>query len=251
MQLISCHDGRLLTLEGARLSACRADGFRTGLEPLDALAPGGSFARGAVHELLCEPSHGTPSFVAMILARGAARGPLADSRINNADSQNASHPLIWSDPRQEIYPPALASHGIPLTQLLLLRASMEDQIWAVTECLRCKGVGAVVATIPALSRLEARRLQLAAETGGGVAILLRPAGRGSQVYAAATRWLVKPAPGERTIQRWTVQFLHGHGGRLGQAVTLEYCRENHLVRALEMLADRSDQKTTPVVARAS
>ena len=44
MQLISCHDGRLLTLEGARLSTCRGGGFRTGLEPLDALAPGGCFA---------------------------------------------------------------------------------------------------------------------------------------------------------------------------------------------------------------
>jgi protein ImuA len=252
MQLISCHDGRLLTLEAARFSACRG-GFRTGLEPLDALAPGGSFARGAVHELLCDPAHGTPSFVAMLLARGAARadGPLAASPINTPSSPDSPHPLIWSDPHRTIYPPALALHGIPLTQLILLRTSLDDQIWAVAECLRCKGVGAVIASIPALSRVEARRLQLAAETGGGVAVLLRPAGRGSQMYAAATRWLVKPAPGERTTQRWTIQLIHGHGGRLGQAVILEYCRENHLVRAVEMLADRSDQKATPVVARAS
>lgn len=250
MQLISCHDGRLLTLEGTRLSACAGEGFRTGLEPLDALAPGGTFARGAVHEILCDPSHGTPLFVASILAKSASEfSPPGALPADNAPG--FEHPLIWSDPYRTIYPPALALHGIPLTRLILLRAPMEEQTWALAECLRCKGVGAVVAGVPELSRLEARRLQLAAETGGGAAILLRPTGRGSHVYAAATRWLVRPAPGERTTQRWTVQLLHGHGGRLGQAVTLEYCRENHLVRALEMLADRSDSQAAPVVARAS
>ena len=248
MRLISCNDGRLLTLDAARLVAARGGTFRTGLEALDALAPGGAFARGAVHELLCDPAHGTPRFLAMLLAKNASRiEPLGASRINNAASSD-SFPLIWSDPHRNLYPPALASHDIPLNRLFLLRARPEDQTWAVAECLRCKGVGAVVASIPSLSRLEARRLQLAAETGGGVGVLLRPAGRGSQVYAAATRWLVRPAPGERTIQRWTVQLLHGHGGRLGQAVTLEYCRENHLVRAVEKLADRSGTKD---VARAA
>jgi len=245
MQFISCHDGRLLTLEAARLATARGGTFCTGLQALDALAPGGAFARGAVHELLCEPSHGTPSFLAMLLAKSASHvEPLAASRIADLAS------IVWCDPDQKLYPPALASHGIPLNRLFLLRVPQDVQTWAIAECLRCKGVGAVVASIPALSRLEARRLQLAAETGGGAGILLRPAGRGSQVYAAATRWLVKPAPGERTIQRWTIQLLHGHGGRLGQAVTLEYCRENHLVRAVEKLGNRQSQKT-PAVARAS
>ena len=243
MRLISCHDGRLLTMDAARLSTARGGVFRTGLDALDALAPGGAFARGAVHELLCEPAQGTPSFLAMLLAKAASRvEPAGALRIDHANSPDDFHPLIWSDPQRNLYPPALASHGIPLNKLFLLRARPEDQTWAIAECLRCKGIGAVVASIPSLSRLEARRLQLAAETGGGAGILLRPGGRGSQVYAAATRWLVRPAPGRRTIQRWTVQLLHGHGGRLGQAVTLEYCRENHLVRAVEKLVDRQGKK---------
>src|SRR5205807_4964577 len=127
---------------------------------------------------------GTPRFLAMLLAKNALRiEPLGASRIDRATSSDVFYPLIWSDPHRTPYPPARASHGIPLNRLFLLRARPEDQTWAVAECLRGKGVGAVVASIPSLSRLEARRLQLAAETGGGVGVLLRPAGRGSQVYA--------------------------------------------------------------------
>src|SRR5947209_14478512 len=150
MQLISCHDGRLLTLDAARLSTARGGTFRTGLQALDALAPGGAFARGAIHELLSEPSHGTPSFLAMLLAKGASLVdlPLGASRTSNAASSDPFHPILWSDPDQKLYPPALASHGIPLNRLVLLRAPLDDQTRAIAECLRCKGVGAVVALIP-------------------------------------------------------------------------------------------------------
>jgi hypothetical protein len=135
-----------------------------------------------------------------------------------------------------------------LNQVYLLHPSESDQTWAVAECLRCKGVGAVVAAIPRLTRVEARRLQLAAEAGGTTGIFLRPAGRGADVYSAATRWLVRPAPGLRTVQRWSIQLLHGHGGRIGHTVILEYCRENHLVRATHQLADRPSRPAQPTPA---
>lgn len=257
MQWISCHEGRLLTRADARSGpAGQARAFRTGLDGLDALAPGGAFARGAVHELLSAPSHGKPLFVAMLLARGAIGMSLDASRTEERDfvREAPSGALIWSDPYHELYPPALAAHGIPLERLYLLRADPSDQVWAVAECLRCKGVGAVVAAMPRLTRVEARRLQLAAEAGGGTGIFLRPApasGRGSgDAYAAATRWLVRPAPGARTMQRWALRLLHGHGGRIGHAVTLEYCRENHLVRALPPLADRPSRPAQPPPATA-
>lgn len=232
MQLISCHEGKLLTLAETRLRASAGRSFSTGLEALDALAPDGAFSRGTVHELLSHSSHGNPLFVATLLARSAL----------------GVSPLIWSDPHHELYPPALSLHGISLKQVYLLRASESDQTWAVAECLRCKGVGAVVAAIPRLSRVEARRLQLAAEAGGTTGIFLRPARAAAGVYAAATRWLVRPAPGERTVQRWSIQLLHGHGGRVGQTVILEYCRENNLVRATDQLADRSSRPAQPTTA---
>jgi hypothetical protein len=255
MQLISCHEGRLLTLAEARVGASAARAFRTGLEAIDSIAPGGAFSRGAVHELLCAPAHGKPLFVATLLARFALReSPLAASHLSSWERCEAASgdSLIWSDPHHELYPPALSFHGIPLEQVYLLHPPPLDQTWAVAECLRCKGVGAVVAAIPRLTRVEARRLQLAAEAGGGTGIFLRPVGMGgTDIYSAATRWLVRPAPGLRTVQRWSIQLLHGHGGRIGHAVTLEYCRENHLVRATAELVDRQSRKAEKIVARAS
>jgi len=264
MQFISCHNGKLQTLGGAAgtagLKASPERSFVTGLDALDALAPQQRFARGAVHELLFERSDGQPKFVAAMIAQAAAssssalniRCSMLDVRCSSfpkKDEHRTSNivhrilnemPVIWSDPRGEVYPPALAAMGFDLSKVYLLHPqSVIDEAWAVTECLRCRGVGAVIAAVPErLSRIEARRFQLAAERGGTVGILLRQHGRGESIYAAATRWLIAPHPGERTIQRWKIQLLHGHGGRVGQTVFLEYSRENHSVRAVEKLADR-------------
>ena len=266
MRLISCHDGKLLTLDADAPGACASatggaagHGFVTGLSALDALPPGGAFARGAVHELLCDPAHGTPLFLAMLLAKCGTGGPsvseqeiLGDEKHGRAARAMAEAPatggaVIWCDPRGEFYPPALAAHGIPLDQLFLLHPrAAADQTWAVAECLRCKGVAAVVASVDyRLSRVEARRLQLSAERGGGVGLLLRPAGRAASAeHAAVTRWLVRPVPGERTVQRWSVQLIHGHGGRVGGGVILEHSRETNRVRAVEQLAGRPAETKT-------
>jgi hypothetical protein len=151
--------------------------------------------------------------------------------------------LVWCDPQAVLYPPALAGAGIALERLFLLRPKNEaDEVWAVAECLRCKGVAATIASPRHLSRIEARRLQLAAEDGGGVGILLRRSDAGSTQYAAATRWLVTPALGERTVQRWRLELLGGHGGLIGKAVVLEVCRESHTVRAFEAVGDRPSQE---------
>lgn len=267
MQLISCHDGKLLTLDADALgvrgaSSAVADkgrAFETGLGALDALSPGAAFARGAVHEILSDPAEGTPLFLAMLLARTCSKGPSPVSgnhdhgRGARATASEGSGAVVWCDPRGELYPPALAAHAIPLEQLFLLhpRAAAE-QTWAVAECLRCKGVAAVVASVDyRLSRVEARRLQLSAERGGGVGLLLRPANRSvSADHAAVTRWLVRPAPGERTVQRWSVQLVHGHGGRVGQAVILEHSRETNRVRAVAEVVDRSGEKEAPNPRRA-
>src|SRR5439155_20605042 len=105
MKLITSQSGRLLTLsemlrEGPCVAAASSDvpSFSTGLKALDALAPGGSLRRGAVHEILGDPADGTPLFFAMLLARSA----------------NDSGAIVWCDPGHEIYPPALAAQGISL-----------------------------------------------------------------------------------------------------------------------------------------
>lgn len=223
--------------------------FRTGLPLLDALSPGGAFARGAVHEVLSEPGGARPSYFALLLAKSAAQASPGGA-------------VVWSDPRCELYPPALAAAGVPLERLFLLRPkSADDEVWAVSECLRSRGVAATVAALERLTDIQARRLQLAAETGGGVGLLLRTTGKRSAAhYAAATRWLVRPRPlpvkGEREgpdmrgpdmrVQRWSVELVHGHGGQVAKAVVLEVSRGSGTADALdhvcafEAVADRRD-----------
>jgi len=229
VKLISCQNGRILTsLQSEEEISARAKIVSTGLHAIDSLTPDGGFAQGAIHELLSdqEPAR---SFALFLTCNFSGTGA-----------------IVWSDPDSEIYPPAIQASGIPLNRLYLLRpAGRQDLIWSISECLSCKGVAVTVAVIDRLSRIEARRLQLSAERGGGIGLLLRPMLRSAggfaapSIYAAATRWLVAPAPGERTVQRWEITLIHGHGGCLGKPVLLEHCRETNLVRAAEKLADRS------------
>jgi protein ImuA len=231
MQFISAIDGVLRTRHVQTL-ARKKNRLGSALLALEKLLPEEGLARGAVHEILSERET-TPWFFALLLARAAL------------DASAGRGAVVWSDPAAELFPPALSA-ALPINRLCLLQIEDESQrLWAVCQCLRCKGVAAVIAAPRKLSRLEARRLQLAAERGGGVGLLLRSA-NSSAHYAAATRWLVRPALGNAAVQRWSVQLIHHHGGivsRESEPVLIEVCRElfdpNH-VRAVEPLERRPD-----------
>jgi protein ImuA len=226
VHVITSRDGLLQTLPELGALAGSGRTLGTGISALDALAPGGAFACGAVHEVL-NPSTKYRSFLLpALLARSAvAQGWIA-----------------WCDCTGELYPTALHALGVPMNRLLVLRPSTPvEALWTMAECLRCRGIAACICPVGKISRIQARRLQLAAEHGGGIGIVLRGADALGWPYAAATRWMVSPARGERMVQRVRVELLHGHGGRIGQSVLLEVCRETNHVRAADKLADRSDK----------
>ena len=153
-----------------------------------------------------------------------ATGSTAARGFTSRGATSRATAVIWFDPHGTLYPPALAAAGVPLDRLFVLRVRPSEVAAVAVDCLRCPGVAAVVAPLPAmLSRVEARRLQLAAEHGGGVGIVLRETGRGSDIYAAATRWHITAAPGDRQKQRWAVRLLHGRarGRSIGDTFWLE------------------------------
>jgi len=197
-----------------------------------------SITSGAVHELLFQPTQGDilPLFPALAAARAAVR--------NSVDAVSQSpRRLAWVDSTGTFYPPAAMGCAISPEKLCILCPKPADVVWATIESLRCRSIGAVVALMmQPLTRVQVRRLQLAAEMGGGAAVLLRPnlAGAAAPIYAAATRWLVTPAPGERTIQRWQLQLVHGHGRQIGQSFILEKNRasgQTHFVHLPASLVD--------------
>ncbi len=215
-------------LHGGSISGGRS--LTLGLPILDNLLPDGVFHCGAMHEVL----HGLPGkrsraplLMPALLARAAVQSSLPGSMI------------AWCDMDCDLYPRGLQALGIPMNRLMVLRPkTAADALWAVTECLRCKDIAACIMPASKLSRVQARRIQLAAERGGGIGVLLRPVEAVNWPHAAVTRWKVTPARGERMVQRVTVELIHGHGGRVGKSVLLEVCRETNHVRAVESVANR-------------
>jgi protein ImuA len=203
----------------------------TGLPALDGLPPGGAFTSGAVHEVLSDS--GPALLLPLLIARAAVKRGW----------------VVWCDLNREFYPPAAAAVGLRLSRLLILQSmNAKEETWAATECLRCSGVSACIVATGHLSFLQARRFQLAAERGGGIGLLLRPIAAMSQPYAAATRWLATPAPGERKVQHELLKLVHGHGGRIGESVLLEVCRETDHVRAISAVANRTGETKREAVS---
>lgn len=194
----------------------RHAGVSTNVPLLDAFASaaGDGLAGGAIHEVLDGSEEGSSGMFSVLIASAFVRA-------------KAGGWIVWSDPYRTLYPPALARAGVALDRLLILRPrSSQDELWAVAECMRCAGVAATVASIGKLTPVQARRLQLAAEQGGGGGVLTRPDDARSTNYAAATRWRVSPCPiPSREAQRWNVELVYGHGGRVGQRFALEVDRE--------------------------
>jgi protein ImuA len=79
------------------------------------------------------------------------------------------------DTHGECYPPGLAGLGVPLERLTVVRpGSAREGLWVCEQALRCPGVGVVFGEFAKLDDRSYRRLQLAAEVGGSVGMLLRP-----------------------------------------------------------------------------
>ena len=155
----------------------------SGLAELDRILPGGGFRPGTLVEWLAARP-------------GSGAGSLALSTARQAIVPNKA--LVVMDRLGRFFPPAAAAWGIDSRRLILIRAADEaDELWALEQALRSEAVGAVWAKIDRLESRDFRRLQLAAETGGGLGLLLRPAGVQGCPSWSHTQLLVEPIPPRR------------------------------------------------------
>lgn len=175
-----------------------------GIGAIDSALPGGGLARGALHEIVGAANDGAAAgFTAALLARLAADGP-----------------VLWIARRPDLSAAGLAALGLEPARLLLVHAARRnDALWAFEEALRNPALAAVAGEIDAVDLTQSRRLQLAAETGGTTALLLRPAGEIGMgeigtASAARTRWQVaaEPAKGASEL-RWRVTLARAQGGK--------------------------------------
>ena len=85
--------------------------------------------------------------------------------------------------------------------ILIQTANRAETLWAGEEALRCKGAELVVLHVALGPDLfESRRLQIAAQVGGTLGVIL--VGRRAQSSASQSRWACHPSPHEGADWVW-------------------------------------------------
>jgi protein ImuA len=197
---------RLRVLEGLAPTQDLAP-IRFGVPAIDEALPWGGLARGSLHEISSrEADAAAHGFVVALLARIIGCGSLLWCRL-----KRASHEFGLP------YGPGFGRFGLSCERILFVEAKQSsDVLWAMEEGLRAKGLSAVFGEGIAADLTAARRLQLAAETGGKTALLLTPPGKRSPISAAATRWRVMALPSSaddgEPKARWQAELVRCRGG---------------------------------------
>ncbi|HUL95121.1 MAG TPA: translesion DNA synthesis-associated protein ImuA [Usitatibacter sp.] len=131
----------------------------TGHAALDRELPGGGWPCATLSEVLHDGvGIGEISFLMGALARAADGGRL----------------VAWINPPHLPYAPALAQAGIALEHCLVIRpASAEDALWAAEQALRSGACGAALLWMQKDDYAWMRRLQMGAQAGRSMAVLMR------------------------------------------------------------------------------
>ena len=169
---------------------------------LDQLLPKKGWETGTLIEWLGEDGGGAATLALAIAARLLQRGGA----------------LVVIDSRREFYPPAAANLGILLERTVVVQPRPgRDSLWAMEQSLRSEAVSVALGWFQELQDRTARRLQLAADAGGGVGFLLRPLACQAEPSWAEARLRVMALPvewderrGMRNEERGIRNALHSH-----------------------------------------
>lgn len=166
---------------GGDLAGVRHPGIATGFPLLDKELPGSGWPVGGLTEIL--PAH---EGIGELRLLGPALATLAAN----------SRKLAWIAPPYLPYAPALAAAGILLSQLLIVRAShQQDALWAAEQSLRSGACGGVLLWTDTQDQTILRRLQLAAEHGHALAFLFTSPGLHSRTSPAVLRLRLESSQG--------------------------------------------------------
>ncbi|MCC6608832.1 MAG: translesion DNA synthesis-associated protein ImuA [Burkholderiales bacterium] len=212
-----------------------APGIASGFPALDAVLPGGGWPTACLTEILPRNEGiGELRLLGPALARLAGDGRC----------------LAWIAPPHLPYAPALAAAGIDPERLLVVRTrSPQETLWATEQALRSAACGAVLAWPAAARYADLRRLQLAAEKGAGLVVLLRA----PSFYASRAAGEASPAPLRLALDTanggLAVHILKRRGTPLGAPVLLQQPAVARYAAA-GIHADHALDRTQPATASA-
>jgi protein ImuA len=205
-----------------------------GIAAIDAHLPAGGLARGALHETMGGGADAVPAAAAALFTAGIL------ARLEGT--------VLWCAVGADLFAPGLACAGLAPDRVLYARAPDEKTVLLVMEeALRHPGLSAVVGELAKLPMTASRRLVLAAEKSGVMAVALRRRAEGkaedASVTAAATRWCITPLPAAPLETpgigraRWRVELTRCRGGTPANWI-LEACDAQGFVHLPATLAGR-------------
>lgn len=194
-----------------------------GVAEIDARLPGGGLALGALHEVAGGGIGALDGAAAALFAAGVL------ARTHG--------PILWCLARHDLFAPALAQVGLHPDRVIYVEGGSDKGVLAcMEEGLRYPGVAGVVGEVGRLAMTPSRRLQLAAEASGTIAIAIRrwrrpaEAADFGQPTASTTRWRVSalpasplPVPGVGR-PRWFVELIRAKAGECAE-FEVESCDE--------------------------
>lgn len=211
-----------------------------GLDALDDRLAGGGLADAGLHEVAGASDGYSDDAAATLFLAG-----IAGRRAGEGGT------VLWVVSRRDLFAPGLAQAGLSPERLLVAEAGRDTDVLAVMEeGLRHGALAAVVGEVGRAGLTETRRLQLAAEEGGTMALMLRRWRKGdplTEPSTAVTRWRVGstpsepiPAPGIGRA-RWSVECARQRGGDAFSLI-LESCDAQGRLALPALHRHRPDQE---------
>jgi len=233
---------RIARIEHAHSRGAAPKSIPFNVPTIDQTLPAGGLSLGALHEAASagpdtEHAAAATLFIAGILAR-------------------LDGPVLWVLQQPDLFAPGLAAAGLQPDRIVFTEAG-KAVLPVMEEGLRHPGLTAVVGELTGrLSLVASRRLQLAAEETGILAILVRRS-RGfddpllKQPTAASTRWRIAALPSPPALphapdtpglgrSRWRLELTRCRGGEPGSWIVEAGDATGHLDLVPDV-PDRSDQ----------
>lgn len=173
---------------------CRTLGciVSTGCDAFDNFLGTGGFERGSLVEWIGMPGSGAATLALMTAQEACGKDRL----------------LVVLDGTGQFYPPAVHALGIDLCRTLVIQPrNTADYHWSLIQILRSPDVATVMCWPNKLQERMLRRLQLAAEHGQTLGLLVRPVRAAHEPTWARVRLLVEAQSSPNTSRRWRVTNL--------------------------------------------
>jgi protein ImuA len=233
---------RIARIERIHAKGAAEPSIALGIEAIDQALPTGGIRLGALHEAASAGPDTEHAAAATLFAAGIL------ARLEG--------PVLWVLRQADLFAPGLAGAGLQPNRIVFAEAG-KDVLPVMEEGLRHAGLAAVVAEHTGrLSLVASRRLQLAAEQAGILAILIRRSPSFddpvlNEPTAAVTRWRIAALPSPPALPhapdtpglgraRWKLDLTRCRGGEPGSWI-VEACDATGRLGLVSDTANRSSR----------